>query len=68
MRYLVTNGYKHINKPDKIIVTQTFNQQSFTVSIEKWIDIIGSVPPFVRNDVEISADEINKLKLDTRDE
>jgi hypothetical protein len=64
MRYLVTNGYKHINKPDAIIITQPFNQLSFHVTDEKWLEVIGSKLPYIRNDTRISDEEIRRLKKD----
>lgn len=61
MRYLVTDGYRMINKPNAIIITNVFMQASIQVTREQWLSVIGSCPPSARNDVQISQSEINQL-------
>lgn len=62
MRYLVTDGYKHISKPDAIIITNVFSQASIKVTREAWVSVIGSDLPYIRNDTRISKIEISQLR------
>ena len=62
MRYLVTDGYRHIAKPNRIIITNVFSQASMHVSRKIWRRVIGSNLPHIRNDVTISNEEIKALK------
>lgn len=58
MNTLVINGYKHISKPDAIIISQPFTSVRVTVTRQQFDEVLpNTMLPRVRNIVSMTIDQ-----------